>query len=181
MLTKIILYYRPNGRSWLGRPSKRLLEKAETGSSRPNSWWMMMMMIFDHASFICRFVKPHLHCVESSHGKEFWIYLWLKTVISVIVMVDYCTYRTVVPLWTHIWVFLGGSDRVYIGQPWWHWSMGERGSNDWTSGLYLCAIVTRFFCCCFCCCFCWFPGLWHCVVLSVIPTFQRDILPPLSR
>jgi len=22
--------------------------------------------------------------------------------------------------------------------------MGERGSNDWTSGLYLCATVTRF-------------------------------------
>jgi len=22
--------------------------------------------------------------------------------------------------------------------------MGERGSNDWTSGLYLCAIVARF-------------------------------------
>jgi len=34
---KIMLNYELNGRRRLGRPSKRLLDEAETGLSRPNS------------------------------------------------------------------------------------------------------------------------------------------------
>jgi hypothetical protein len=41
MIPKIMLNYRPNGRRRLGRHLKRLLDGAETGQSRPNSWWMM--------------------------------------------------------------------------------------------------------------------------------------------
>ena len=39
-----MLNYRPNERRRFGRSSKRLLDEAETGLSRP-SWWRMMMMI----------------------------------------------------------------------------------------------------------------------------------------
>ena len=45
-MTKIMLNYRPNGRRRLGRTLKRLLDEAETGLLRPNSWQMMMMMKF---------------------------------------------------------------------------------------------------------------------------------------
>ena len=38
LIPKILLNFRPNGRRWLGRPSKRLLDEAETGLSRLNSW-----------------------------------------------------------------------------------------------------------------------------------------------
>ena len=44
-MPKIVLNYRPNGRRWLGRPLKRLLNEAETGLAKPNSWRMMMMMM----------------------------------------------------------------------------------------------------------------------------------------
>jgi hypothetical protein len=44
-MPKIMLNYRPNGRRRLGRPLRRLLDEAETGLSRPNSWRMMMIMI----------------------------------------------------------------------------------------------------------------------------------------
>jgi len=37
-MQKIMLNYRPNGQRRLGRPSKRLLDDAETGLSRP-TWW----------------------------------------------------------------------------------------------------------------------------------------------
>ena len=40
---KIMLNYRTYGRRWLGRRFKRLLDEAETGLSRPNSWQMMTM------------------------------------------------------------------------------------------------------------------------------------------
>jgi hypothetical protein len=39
--SKIFSYYRSNGRRRLGRPLKRLLDEAETGLSRPNSWRML--------------------------------------------------------------------------------------------------------------------------------------------
>jgi hypothetical protein len=39
-----MLNYRPTGRSRLRRPLKRLLDEAETGLSRSNTWRMMMMM-----------------------------------------------------------------------------------------------------------------------------------------
>jgi len=35
-MPKIVLNYRPNRRSRLGRPLNRLLDEAETGLSRPN-------------------------------------------------------------------------------------------------------------------------------------------------
>jgi len=44
-MPKIMLNDRPRRRRWLGRPLKRLLDEAETGLSRPNSWRMMRMMI----------------------------------------------------------------------------------------------------------------------------------------
>ena len=47
-MAKIVLNCRQNGRRWLGRPLKRLLDKAERGLSRPHSWWMMMMMMIIH-------------------------------------------------------------------------------------------------------------------------------------
>jgi len=39
-----MLNYRPNGRSWLGTPLKRLLEEDKTDLSSRNSWQMMIMM-----------------------------------------------------------------------------------------------------------------------------------------
>ena len=41
-MLKIMLNCRLNGRRWLGRPLNRLLGKAITGLSRPNSWQMMI-------------------------------------------------------------------------------------------------------------------------------------------
>jgi hypothetical protein len=38
-----MLNYRPNGRRRLERPLNRLLDKAETRLSRPNSWRMTMI------------------------------------------------------------------------------------------------------------------------------------------
>ena len=141
------------------------------------------MMIFDHASFICRLVKPNLHCAESSCGMEFWIYLWLKTVISIIVMVDYwrwinlylqncCpTMNTYTSVSWRVWESIRWTAVVTLEHGW------ER--QQWLDFRFvpLCHF-SKIFCCC--CCYCWFPGLWYCVVLSVIPTFQRNILPPLS-
>jgi len=43
-MPKIMLNYRPSCWRWFGRPLKRLLYKAETGLSRPNTRWMMMVM-----------------------------------------------------------------------------------------------------------------------------------------
>jgi len=42
---KIMPNYRPNGRRKLRRPLKKLLDEAETGLSRPDSWRLMMMMM----------------------------------------------------------------------------------------------------------------------------------------
>jgi len=39
-----MLNCRPNGWRQLGGPVMRLVGQAETGLSRPNLWWMMMMM-----------------------------------------------------------------------------------------------------------------------------------------
>ena len=44
-MSRLMLNYRPNGRRRLGSPSKRLLDEAETGLSRPNSSRMMMMVM----------------------------------------------------------------------------------------------------------------------------------------
>ena len=41
----VMLNYRPNGWRRLGRPSKRLLDEAETGLLGPKSWRVMMMMM----------------------------------------------------------------------------------------------------------------------------------------
>ena len=43
-MLKIMLNYRPNGQIQLGRPLKRLLDKAARGLSRPHSLWMILMM-----------------------------------------------------------------------------------------------------------------------------------------
>jgi hypothetical protein len=40
-MTKIMLICRPNGRRWLGRSLKRILDEVETGLSRPDSWRMI--------------------------------------------------------------------------------------------------------------------------------------------
>jgi len=37
-MPKIMLNYGPNGQKQIERPLKRLLDKAKTGLSRPNSW-----------------------------------------------------------------------------------------------------------------------------------------------
>ena len=42
-MPKIMLNYRPNGQTKLGRTLKRLLDKAARGLSRPHSLWIMMM------------------------------------------------------------------------------------------------------------------------------------------
>jgi hypothetical protein len=44
-MPKIMLNCRPHERRHGGRPLKRLLDEAETGLSRPNTWRMMMMMM----------------------------------------------------------------------------------------------------------------------------------------
>jgi hypothetical protein len=41
-MPEIMLNYRPNAWRWFERPLKRLLDKAKTGLSRPNSSGMMM-------------------------------------------------------------------------------------------------------------------------------------------
>jgi len=40
-----MLNYRPNGYRRLGRPLRRLLDEAETGLSKPNSWRIMIMIL----------------------------------------------------------------------------------------------------------------------------------------
>ena len=40
-----MLKYTSNGRRWLGRPLKRLLNEAETGLSRPNSRWILFLLL----------------------------------------------------------------------------------------------------------------------------------------
>ena len=49
-IPKIMLNYRSNGERRIGRTLMRLLDEAETGLSRPNSWKMMMMMTMHHDS-----------------------------------------------------------------------------------------------------------------------------------
>ena len=44
-MSKVMLNYRPNGRRRLGTSLKRLLDEAETGLSRSDTWRMMMMMM----------------------------------------------------------------------------------------------------------------------------------------
>jgi len=41
-MPKMALNYKPNWRRRLGRPLKRLLDEAETGLSRSNSWWICL-------------------------------------------------------------------------------------------------------------------------------------------
>jgi hypothetical protein len=48
---KIMLHYRPNVRRRLGRHLKRLLDEAELGLSRPNSWQMMMMIMMTNNDY----------------------------------------------------------------------------------------------------------------------------------
>jgi hypothetical protein len=47
-MSKILLNYRSNERRRLRRPLKRLLDEAETGLSRPNSWGMMNLLVGIH-------------------------------------------------------------------------------------------------------------------------------------
>jgi hypothetical protein len=42
---QIMLNSRSNGCRRLGRPLKRLLDEAKTGLSKPESWWMKMMIM----------------------------------------------------------------------------------------------------------------------------------------
>jgi hypothetical protein len=56
-MPKVMLNCRPNGRRRLGRPLKRLLDEAETGLLRPNSWWMMIALNFALNSIICLWNK----------------------------------------------------------------------------------------------------------------------------
>jgi len=56
-MPKIMLRCRLNGRRWLGRPLKRLLD-FKTGLLRPNSWWTMMNInpetcTWLQSSFVC--------------------------------------------------------------------------------------------------------------------------------
>jgi len=46
-MPKIVMNFRSNGRRRHGRPLERLLEDAETGLSRPNSWRMMAIYIYN--------------------------------------------------------------------------------------------------------------------------------------
>lgn len=50
-MPKIMLHYRIYEWRWLGRHLKMLLDKAKTGISRPNLWWVLMTMKKGH-SFI---------------------------------------------------------------------------------------------------------------------------------
>ena len=49
-MAEIMLYCRSNGRRWLGRSLKRLLDEGYIGLLRHN-WWRMMMMIIMQNSF----------------------------------------------------------------------------------------------------------------------------------
>jgi len=51
-MPKIVVNYRPNGGRRLGRPLKRLLDVAETGLTRPNSWRMMIMIILKDWAYL---------------------------------------------------------------------------------------------------------------------------------
>ena len=57
-MAKIMLNYRQNGRRRLGRPLRRLLDEADTGLSRPNSWRMMMMMMHTQFTTVVYVISP---------------------------------------------------------------------------------------------------------------------------
>jgi len=57
--------YRPNGRGWIGRPLKRILDEAETFLSSRNSWRMMTMMIMIslYLQTVWLYVRKN-HCIS---------------------------------------------------------------------------------------------------------------------
>ena len=56
-MAQIMLHYRPDGRRWLGRHLKGMLDQAETGLSRLN-WWLMMMMMMMIIRAVCYKSRP---------------------------------------------------------------------------------------------------------------------------
>jgi len=44
-MPQVMLIYWSNGWRQLGRPLKRLLDEAKVGLLRPNSWWMVMVLM----------------------------------------------------------------------------------------------------------------------------------------
>jgi hypothetical protein len=55
-----MLNYRTNGRRRrLGRPLKRLLDRAETGLLRPNSRWMMLMLAMVYLVYVLFIMQCH--------------------------------------------------------------------------------------------------------------------------